>query len=153
MVRVFVVYDTKHGNTRIVAENIVDGLEEAGGIETALSDVEAVDPNNMPDFDAILIGSPNHVGRPARSISRFIDRLGRIEMTGKKVAVFDTYLGGDFNKVVKKMEGRIRDKVPSLNLISPGLSIRVDEMKGPIAEGELPKCRDFGRNIADQLKK
>jgi len=153
VVRVFVVYDTKHGNTRIVAENIVDGLEEAGGIETALSDVEAVDPDNMPDFDAILIGSPNHVGRPARSISKFIDRLGRLGVAGKRAAVFDTYLGGDFNKVVRKMEGRIMEKVPGLGLISPGLSIRVEGTKGPIAEEELPKCRDFGRKIADQLKK
>ncbi len=63
-----------------------------------MSDVEAVDPNNMPDFDAILIGSPNHVGRPARSISKFIDRLGRLGMAGKLAAVFDTYLGGDFNR-------------------------------------------------------
>lgn len=152
MVRVFVVYDTKHGNTKIVAENIVDGLEEVEGIETALSDVEAVDPDNMPDFDVILIGSPNHMGRPARSISKFIDRLGRLGVAGKQAAVFDTYLGGDFNKVVRKMEGRIMEKVPGLGLISPGLSIRVEGTKGPIAEGELPKCRDFGRKIADQLK-
>lgn len=152
MVKVFVVYDTKHGNTKIVAENILDGLKEVEGIETAISDVEAVDLNNMPDFDVILIGSPNHLGRPARSISRFIDRLGRLGVTGKKAAVFDTYLGGDFNKVVRKMEGRIRDKVPGLGLISPGLSVRVEGIEGPISEGELPKCKDFGRNIADQLK-
>lgn len=151
--RVFVVYDTKHGNTRIVAESIVDGLREVEGVEAEISDVEAIDPNNLPDFDAILIGSPNHVGRPARSISRFIDRLGRLGVAGKRAAVFDTYLGGDFNKVVGKMEGRIRDRVPGLGLIGPGLSIRVEGLRGPIAEGELPKCRDFGRKIADQLKK
>ena len=152
MVRVFVVYDTKHGNTRIVAENIVDGLEKVEGIETAISDVEDVDPEKMPDFDTILIGSPNHVGRPARSISKFIDRLGRLGVAEKRAAVFDTYLGGDFNKVVRKMEERIREKVPGLGLISPGLSIKVEGTKGPIAEGELSKCRNFGRRIADQLK-
>ncbi len=73
-------------------------------------------------------------------------------MAGKLAAVFDTYLGGDFNKVVRKMEGRIREKAPGLGLISPGLSIRVEGTKGPIADGELPKSREFGRKIADQLK-
>ena len=59
-------------------------------------------------------------------------------MKTKWVAVFDTYLGGDFEKAVKKMEKRIGEKVLSLKLITSGLSIRVDEMKGPILDGEFP---------------
>ena len=50
------------------------------------------------------------------------------------------------------MEKRIGEKLPALKLITSGLSIKVDGMKGPIADGELPKCIDFGKKIADQLK-
>ena len=50
------------------------------------------------------------------------------------------------------MEKRIGEKIPSLKIITSGLSIRVGGMKGPIVEGELPKCKDFGRKIANQLK-
>ena len=53
------------------------------------------------------------------------------------------------------MEKRIGEKVPGLKLITPGLSIKVKtdlSMKGPIEEGELPKCVDFGKKIATQLK-
>jgi len=152
MVKVLVVYDTKHGNTRLVAENILDGLKEVEGITASINDVENVDVENLPHFDAILIGSPNHFGGPARSIRAFIDKLGKLDMAGKQAAVFDTYLGDDFNKAVRKMEDRIGEKVPSLKLITSGLSIRVEGMKGPISEGEFPKCRDFGRKIANQLK-
>jgi len=152
MVNVLVVYDTKHGNTRLVAENIADGLREVEGITAAISDVEKVDVENLPHFDAILMGSPNHFGGPARSIRKFIDKLGKLDMVGKWAAVFDTYLGGDFNKAVRKMEDRIGEKVPSLKLITSGLSIRVEGMKGPISEGELPKCVNFGKKIANQLK-
>lgn len=53
---------------------------------------------------------------------------------------------------MKKMEKRISEKGPGLKLITSGLSIRVGGMKGPIVEGELPKCEDFGKKIADQLK-
>jgi len=67
-------------------------------------------------------------------------------------AVFDTYLGKEFEKAVKKMESRIREKVLGLKMAAPGLSIRVEEMKGPISEGELPKCREFGNKIATQMK-
>jgi hypothetical protein len=39
-----------------------------------------------------------------------------------------------------------------LKLATPGLSIRVEGMKGPITEGELPKGRDFGVKIATLIK-
>ena len=39
MVTVFVIYDTKHGNTKLVAEKIVEGLREVGGMVTSISDV------------------------------------------------------------------------------------------------------------------
>ena len=70
----------------------------------------------------------------------------------KWIAVFDTYMGGDFEKVVKKMEKKIGDKLPSLQLLTSGLSIRVKGIKGPIMENELPKCINFGKKIANQLK-
>jgi len=152
LVKVFVVYDTKYGNTKLVAEKIVEGIREVEGIETAISDVEEVDLEKVADYDAILIGAPNHMGSPARTIGKFIDKLGKHDLKAKWVAVFDTYLGGDFEKAMKKMEKRIGEKVPDLKLITSGLSIRVGGMKGPIVEGELSKCKDFGKKIANQLK-
>jgi len=152
MVKVFVVYDTKYGNTKLVAEKIVDALREIEGIETAISDVEEADLEKVADSDAIVIGAPNHMGGPARAIRKSIDKLGKLDSKAKWAAVFDTYLGGDFEKAVKKMEKRIGEQVPGLKLITSGLSINVQGMKGPIEEGELPKCKDFGKRIANQLK-
>ena len=152
MVKVFVVYDTKHGNTKLVAETIVEGMREIKGIETAISDVEEIDLEKVTDYDAILIGSPNHWGGPVGGIKKLIDKLGKLDLKAKWIAVFDTYLGKDFEKAIKKMEKRIGEKAPSLKIITPGLSIRVDGMKGPITDSELPKCKEFGKKIATKLK-
>ncbi|WXG47561.1 MAG: flavodoxin domain-containing protein [Candidatus Atabeyarchaeum deiterrae] len=153
MVKVSVVYDTKYGNTKLVAEKIVEGMREIAEIETAIADVKEVNLEKVARSDAVLIGSPNHATRPARGIVAFIDKLGKLDLKTKWVAVFDTQGGGkSFEQVVKKMEKRISEKVPSLKLITPGLSIKVTGMKGPVAEGELPKCVDFGKKIATQLK-
>ncbi len=92
------------------------------------------------------------MGGPVRGINKLIDKLGKLDLKAKWVAVFDTYLGGDFEKAVKKMEKRIGEKVSGLKLIASGLSIRVEGMSGPITEGELPKCKDFGEKVANQLK-
>ena len=153
MVKVFVIYDTKWGNTKLVAETIVEGMKEVEGIETTISDVEEVDLKKVADSDTILIGSPNHIGGPVRGIKKLIDKLGKLDLKAKWVAVFDTSFGGpNFEKATKKMEKRISEKILGLKLMVPGLSIKVGGMKGPIVDGELPKCKDFGKKIANQLK-
>lgn len=152
MAKVIVAYESKYGNTKRVAEAIIEGMKEVSGVETVLSELKEVDPNRLVDYDAILVGSPNHIGGATRSIRKFIDKLGKLKLEGKQAAVFDTYLGKAYEQAVKKMEKQIGDKAPGVKLAAPGLSIRVDGMKGPITEGELPKCKEFGVKIATQLK-
>ena len=152
MAKVIVVYESKYGNTKLVAETIIEGMKEVKGIEPVLSELKEVDLNKIPDYDAILVGSPNHFGGPTRGVKKFIDKLGKLNLKGKLVAVFDTYIKGDFEKAVRKMEKRINEKVPGLKLVAPGLSIKVQGMRGPILEGEFHKCREFGNKIATQMK-
>ena len=154
--KVIIVYESKYGNTKLVAETITDGMSEIEGIEAVVKELRDVDPNKITDFDAILIGSPNHCGGPTRGIKEFVERLGELHLEGKLYAVFDTYLGKKsdyfFERAMKKMEKTINEKVPALKQIGFGLSIKVQGMKGPIMEGELPKCKEFGKKIAIQLK-
>ena len=152
MAKVIVVYESKYGNTKRVAETILEGMKEVEGIEAVIKELKEVGLNKVPEYDAILIGSPNHFGGPTRSVKKFIDQLGKLPLEGKMFAVFDTYLAKDFEKAVKKMEKRINEKAPELKQIAPGLSIKVQGMKGPISDGELPKCKDFGNRIATQIK-
>jgi flavodoxin len=151
MPKAIVVYESVFGNTKRAAETIIEGIKGAG-VEADLSTPKELDPNQLTAFDAIIIGSPNHMGGATRGIKKFIDRLGKLKLEGKLTAIFDTYGGGEYEKAVKKMEKQILDKAPGLKLASPGLSLRVEGMRGPIAEGELPKCKEFGVIIANQLK-
>jgi flavorubredoxin len=148
MAKAIVVYESKYGNTKLVAETIVEGMNQVAGTKAVAVGLNDADLNRMGDFDTILIGSPNHMGRATRSITKFIDKLGKLNLEKKRGAVFDTYLGGDFEKAVKKMEKQLREKAAGIRLVAPGLSIGVGGMKGPIADGELPKCKEFGAKIA-----
>jgi flavorubredoxin len=150
--KAIIVYESKYGNTKLVAESILAGVKEVPGIDAISNELKEVDLNQIMECDAILLGSPNHMGGATRRIRKFIDKLGNLNLKEKLVAVFDTYLGGDFEKAAKKMEKQISKKAPRLKLAAPGLSIRVEGMKGPITEGELPKCKEFGAKIATQMK-
>jgi len=50
------------------------------------------------------------------------------------------------------MEQTILEKLPSFHKISPGLYIKVEGMKGQIIEEEIPKCIEYGKKIANQIK-
>ncbi len=69
MAKVIIVYESKYGNTKQVAQAIAEGIAESKRVETVVSHVGEVDINKLTDFDAILIRSPNHVGRTTGSIS------------------------------------------------------------------------------------
>ena len=154
LVKVFVVYDTKYGNTKLAGETIVEGIREVEGIETSIGYVKEIDIGKLADYDAIVLGAPNHMGRPSQTMKKFVNRLAELDLKAKNVAVFGTYSGRvrDPDRAVKKLEKMAEKKLPNLKLISPSLSIRVNGIPGPLVEGELPKCKDFGRRIANQLK-
>jgi menaquinone-dependent protoporphyrinogen IX oxidase len=154
LTKVFVAYDSKYGHTKLVAEKIVEGIKEAEGIETAIGYVKEVNLQKLADYDAIVLGAPNHMGRPSRTMQKFVDKLAEIELKAKDAAVFGTYAGRirTDDRAMKKLEKMVEKKLPKLNQISSGLSIGIIGISGPIVEGELPKCVEFGKKIAEQLK-
>ena len=152
MAKVLVVYESKWGNTKSVAESIIEGIQKVSGMETSIHRRDDVKLDLINDFDVFVIGSPNHAGGATGGTKKFINKLGSLSLKGKFIAFFDTYLGKDFEKAVKKMEKQATNKVSWAELITPGLSIRVEGMKGPIAEGELPKCVEFGSKITARIK-
>jgi flavodoxin len=153
-VKVLVVYDSKYGNTKIVAENILEGLKQVQGIDADIGYAKEVDSQRIFSYDALILGAPNHMARPSRTMKKFVDKLAELDLKVKSVAIFGTYSGRarTVDRAVKKMEKIVEKTLPNLKLLSPSLSVRVKGVTGPVAEGELPKCQDFGRRTANQLK-
>ena len=145
--KVAIFYESKYGNTKRLAEAMADELRRVDGMEVTSAALKGVDIDQVTNYDIFLLGGPTHFGGPTRGVRKFIDDLCKRNVNGKSVAVFDTYLGEDFEKGVRRMEEQIRAKAPGLKLLAPGLSIRVEGMKGPIVEGELAKCKDFVKQL------
>ena len=151
MTKVLVVYASKWGNTKIVAETIIEGIGEATGIEATIKNFKELDFDRTVEYDALLIGSPNHAGSAIPGIKKIINQLGKLQFRGKGIAFFDTYIAKGFETAVKKMEKQAGEKLPGVELIAPGLSIEVKGLQGPIADGELQKCKEFGSSVAARL--
>jgi flavorubredoxin len=151
--KVLVIYDSKYGNTKIAAENILEGLKQVEDIEAKISYVKEVDSQKVVSYDTLIIGAPNHMGSPSRTIKKFFDKLAELDLKSKDVAVFGTYSGRIrvSDRAVKKLEKRVEKTLPKVKLLLPSLSIRVKGVTGPVIEGELTRCKDFGNRIAKQL--
>ena len=151
--KVVIVYETKFGNTKLAAEAIGEGLGEEGH-DVLVKHVKEINVEEVKDVDMIVIGSPTYVGRPARSISKFINKLSEINIEGKSIASFDTNISGVegfLRKAVFKMEKQITKKIPGVKKAMDGLQVGVRGIKGPLKDGELEKCKEFGKKLASQL--
>jgi len=151
---VFVVYDSKYGNTKRAAEIVAEGLQDVKGVAVSVGNVKEVDMSNVAEYDMLVLGAPNHMASPSRTMLNFVSRLTSLDLKTRNVAVFGTYSGRvrDPDRAVRKMEKKLKEKVPEINLISPSLSVRVLGVTGPIFEGEMDRCREFGRRMANQVK-
>ncbi|MHA2120906.1 MAG: flavodoxin family protein [Promethearchaeota archaeon] len=152
--KTIIIYETKYGNTKKAAEAIGEGLIEAGH-EIILRDVKEADINEIKDADVIVIGSPTYAGSHARGIKKFIKKMLDINMEGKSIVAFDTHsAGGEGNflrKAVFKMEKQIQKTVPGIKIVMNGLQVGVHGIKGPLVDGELEKCKEFGKKIGSNL--
>jgi menaquinone-dependent protoporphyrinogen IX oxidase len=152
-VKVFVAYDSKYGNTKIVAKQIAVGLNSVDGVEAEIGYVKEVEPQKIAIYNALVLGAPNHMGKPSRTFTKFMDTLADVKLEARWVAAFDTYFQRErnFEKAMQKIENQVTKKLPNLKLAAHGLSVKVTGINGPIADGELPKAEEFGKAIAASI--
>ena len=150
MKKTIIVYESVYGNTKKIAEAICEGVHNVGDVECLVRKTGEIHTDDLCDYDAIILGCPNHNQGPALNLVKFIDRVAIVHLEGKIGAVFDTYTGGNKDVAVTKLEAKISEKLPGINLIDR-LSAKVVSRKGPLADDEEKRAVDFGSNFAKKL--
>lgn len=140
-----------YGNTEQIAIAIAEGIRHSGNIECVVTKTGGIHTDELEDYDAILLGCPNHNQEPALNMIKFIDRAHIVPLEGKIGAAFDTYTGGNKGVAVSKLEKVIRERLTGIELVVDGLSLKVDGRKGPISDGEVEIAQEFGQTIGQKL--
>ena len=89
--KVFVVYDSKHGNIRLAAAKILDGIREEARFEASIGYVEEVETGKLVESGELVLEAPNHMGRHFGTMKKFVNVLSVYSLKAKNVAVFGTY--------------------------------------------------------------
>jgi NAD(P)H dehydrogenase (quinone) len=90
--QVLVLYYSKGGNTRRLAEAIAEGVESVPGVEAVLKKTDEVSKEDFVNCDGLVAGSPVYFGIMAAELKKiFDDFVGtRKKMEGKIGAAFAT---------------------------------------------------------------
>jgi len=72
MAKGIVIYHSRSGNTKKMAETIAQAMNEAG-LPTECKPVSDVKADDLLGYDAIVIGSPTYYGQMAGPIKQLID--------------------------------------------------------------------------------
>ncbi|MBW2605670.1 MAG: NAD(P)H-dependent oxidoreductase [Deltaproteobacteria bacterium] len=90
--QILVLYFSKGGNTKKLAETVVQGIESVEGVEGVLKHTDDVTKEDFVSSDGIIAGSPVYFGVMAAQLKKIFDEFVgvRKKMEGKIGAAFAT---------------------------------------------------------------
>ncbi len=86
--KTLVVYFSKFGNTRRLAEAIAEVMKQAGDIR--LISIDQLAASDFEGTDLVVVGSPTHAFNLPPNVRSALEILPAGTLTGKAVAAFDT---------------------------------------------------------------
>ncbi len=143
MASAIIIYESRSGNTEMMAKAIVAGLEEAG-VDVELKRAVRAKADDLKDMDAVVLGSPTYVRSLIAAMKTFLFEMEKADLKGKVGAAFGSY--GWSGESIEILTETMKN-LAGMNVIEPGLRI-----KGRPTEQGLKECREFGKKIAEKIK-
>lgn len=141
--KLVVVYLSTSGNTKRMADAIVEGADSRGVSAKAVSFYD-VDLDKLKSADAIAIGSSTFWYKMHDAIEKFMEKLRPEDFKGKLGAAFGSY--GWSGEAPVQIAQKLRDI--GVTVIDPVLRVQWDP-----GEKDLKECERLGKDIAKVLKK
>jgi NAD(P)H dehydrogenase (quinone) len=88
-VKIFIVYDSRSGNTEKMAYAVMEGVKNTG-VEALLKKIDEASVDELLSVQGLILGSPVYYGLPTAKIKAFID--DSVKYHGK----LDGMVGGAF---------------------------------------------------------
>lgn len=155
MSKALIVYYSRSGNTRKMAELVKEGMEKEG-LAADLKDTKDVKADDLLKYDAIAIGSPTYYGTMAAEIKKLLD--DSVKFHGK----LEGKVGAAFSSSANLGGGNETTILDILNaFLIHGMIIQGDpqgDHYGPVAVGAPDEragreCMRLGARVAKLVEK
>jgi flavodoxin len=146
--KTLVVYDSRFGNTKIIAESIGGAVN--GSVQVIHAD--EVIASELDNFDLLIVGAPTHGGRPSEPAGNFLDRIPKGFLADVNVAAFDTRIPSNWVKIFGFAAPRIAKKLVKKGgrLVVEPEGFFVVDGEGPLADGEVERAAAWAREIVER---
>jgi flavodoxin len=135
-----IVYFSKFGNTKMVAQAVGKTLEKGGDVQIVGSEELAV--ADFDGVDLVVMGSPTHKMNLPKAVRPVFERLPIGILKGKLVATFDTSykMSWWLNHFTagKRLAQKLR-KLGGKAIVPPEI-FHVIEREGPLYDGEIERA-------------
>lgn len=146
-----VIYGSRHGNTRKLAEAIAGELGKHG--TALLMSAEKVLSIFPEQTDLVVVGGPTEAHRMTEPVNELFARLSRGALNGVKAAAFDTRLrwpkwlaGSAGSGIVKKLERA------GASVLAPEVSFFVSGQLPVLEPGELERAAAWAASLAARME-
>jgi flavodoxin len=150
-----VVYFTRFGNTKMVAETIAEALASTG--EARAVSIDELAATDLEAADLIVFGSPTHYQNLPQAVRTALDTLPRRALRSKQVAAFDTSVqtwgplmwmtaAHRLLPRLRKLAGKPIAR-PETFLVVRGEAPESGERRDKLVEGELERARAWAESI------
>jgi len=159
-VRILVVYYSRRGNTKRLAEEVASGAQSVAGTLVHLKRIEEVVAADLLEADGLAVGSPVYFGTMAAAVKTFFedwqfrfDFYPSRPLRGKVGAVFVTGgqgAGGRELAMLGMLAAMLHQWMIVLSGESPiGASAATEIKPIPLDQHELAEARALGRRLAE----
>lgn len=156
--RMLIVYFSKFGNTRKVAETMAEVMRQAGDAR-----VVSIDQLAAPDLEAVnlvVVGSPTHAFTVPQAVRSALDALPQGILAGKSVAAFDTTVKLWPLRLMRASPKLLRQlrKLGGEPVAEPQtFFVRTSSTQQPgevglLLKGEMERAREWAAGLLDQSK-
>ncbi len=155
MAKALVIYYSRSGNTKKMAQVITDAINKEG-VEVTLKDVKDIGAQELLEYEAIVVGSPTYYGSMSSEIKKLFD--DSVKFHGK----LDGKIGAAFASSANIAGGNETTILDILNaMLIHGMIIQGDpqgDHYGPVSIGEpaeraVRECSRFGMRLAKLTRK
>jgi flavodoxin len=146
-----VIYFSKFGNTKLVADAIGEVLASAGQVRAIPTDqLEAAD---LHGIDLVVMGSPTHRMNLPQVVRPVFGRLPKRSLRQARVAAFDTSYkmspllarstaGPKLLRKLRRLGGKA---------LAPAETFHVMESEGPLFEGEIERAKAWAGTLLERV--
>ncbi|MCX9075637.1 MAG: flavodoxin domain-containing protein [Candidatus Methanoperedens sp.] len=142
MPKVVVVYLSTSGNTKAMAEAIVEGVKERN-VEGHAVNFHEARIEDLQDADAIALGSSTFYYKMLPPMEKFIESLAKASVKAKVGAAFGSY--GWSGEAPVMIAEKMREI--GINVIDPVLRLQYQP-----TDKDLEECKRLGKDIANKIK-